>query len=107
MVVENKPGAAGLLAGAEVAKAAPDGHTLWFTLTGTINQNRVLFKKLPCDPGKDFVHVSGFDSGPLPVGVPTATPIRTFKDFVDLGRRQRLTLRNDSPGSCPHSWRTS
>lgn len=102
VIVENKPGAAGMLAGAEVAKAAPDGHTLWFTLTGTINQNRVLFKKLPYDPDKDFMYVSGFDSGPLPIGVPAASPIKTFKDFVELGRKQRLTLGNYSPGSYPH-----
>lgn len=102
VVVENRPGAGGMLAGAEVAKAAPDGHTLWFTLTGTLHQNRVLFKKMPYDPDKDFVHVSGFDSGPLPVGVPVASPIKTFKDFVDLARKQRLTLGNYSPGSYPH-----
>ena len=102
VVIENKPGAAGMLAGGEVAKAAPDGHTLWFTLTGTLNQNRVLFKKMPYDPDKDFTYVSGFDSGPLPVGVPTASPVKSFKEFVELGRRQRLTLGNYSPASYPH-----
>ncbi len=102
VVVENKPGAAGMLAGADVAKSAPDGHTFWFTLTGTMNQNRVLFKKMPYDPDKDFVHVSGFDSGPLPLAVLATSPWKTFKDLVDAARRQRVTLGNYSPGSYPH-----
>jgi tripartite-type tricarboxylate transporter receptor subunit TctC len=102
VVIENRAGAAGMLAGAEVAKSAPDGHTLWFTLTGTINQNRVLFKKMPYDPDKDFVHVSGFDSGPLPMAVPLASPVKSFRDLLELGRKQRITLGNYAPGSYPH-----
>jgi len=102
VLVENKPGAGGMLAGGEVGKAAPDGYTFWFTLTGTLNQNRVLFRKMPYDPDKDFVYVAGFDSGPLPMAVQAASPVKSFKDLVDLGRRERITLGNYSPGSYPH-----
>ena len=102
VVVENRAGAAGMLAGAEVAKAAPDGYTFWFTITGTMNQNRVLFKKMPYDPDKDFAYVAGFDSGPLPMAVPVASPVKTFKDLLELGRKQRITLGNYAAGSYPH-----
>jgi len=102
VVVENRAGAAGMLAGAEVAKAAPDGHTFWFTATGTMNQNRVLFKKMPYDPDKDFVYVAGFDAGPLPMAVPATSPVKTFNDLLELGRRRQITLGNYAPGSYPH-----
>jgi tripartite-type tricarboxylate transporter receptor subunit TctC len=101
VVVENRAGASGMLAGAEVAKSPPDGYTLWFTISGTVNQNRVLFKKMPYDPDKDFVHVAGFDSGPLTMAVPAASPVKTFSDLLELGRKQRITLGNYAPGSYP------
>jgi tripartite-type tricarboxylate transporter receptor subunit TctC len=101
VVVDNRAGAAGMLAGGEVAKAAPDGHTLWFTLSSTLAQNRVLFKKMPYDPDKDFVHVAGFSAGPLPMAVPVASPVKTFGDLLALGRRQRITLGNYAAGSYP------
>ena len=102
VVVENKSGAAGMIAGAEVAKAAPDGHTFWFTITGLMNQNRVFYKKMPYDPDKDFVYVSGFGSGHLPLAVNAASPIRNMRDVIELGRKQPITLGNYSTGSLPH-----
>src|SRR5687767_1239948 len=99
VVVDNRPGAAGMLAGGEVARAAPDGHTLWFTLSSTLAQNRVLFKKMPYDPDKDFVHVAGFSAGPLPMAVPLASSVKTFSDLLALGRKQRITLGNYAAGS--------
>lgn len=102
VVVDNKSGAAGMLAGAEVAKSAPDGYTFWFTITGTMNQNKVLFKKMPYDPDKDFAYVAGFDSGPLPMAVAASSPVKNFRDLLDLARRQRITLGNYAPGSYPH-----
>lgn len=102
MVIENKPGVSGMLAGAEVAKAAPDGYTLWFTITGSMNQNRVLYKKIPYDMDKDFAYVAGFDSGHLPLSVPGNSPIKNMRDLVELGKKQRITIGTYSPGSWPH-----
>jgi tripartite-type tricarboxylate transporter receptor subunit TctC len=102
VVVDNKPGAAGMLAGGEVARAAADGHTLWFTLSGTVSTNRVLFKKMPYDPDRDFVHVAGFDAGSLPMAVPAASPVRNMAQLVEQGRKQRLTFGNYATGSLPH-----
>ena len=101
-LVDNKPGASGMLAGAEVAKAAPDGHTFWFTITGSTNHNRVFYKKMPYDPDKDFVHVSGFHAGHLPLAVNASSPIKSMKDLVEMGKKQRITIGNYSPGSLPH-----
>src|SRR5262245_14476298 len=54
VVVENKTGAAGAIGAELVKNAAPDGYTLMFTNSTTMVQNKVLFKKLPYDPDKDF-----------------------------------------------------
>jgi tripartite-type tricarboxylate transporter receptor subunit TctC len=91
-----------MIAGAEVAKSAADGYTFWFTLSGSINQNRVIFKKMPYDPDRDFVLVSAFDPGPLPLAVNASSSIHSLRDLVELGRKQRITFGNYAPGSSPH-----
>jgi tripartite-type tricarboxylate transporter receptor subunit TctC len=101
VIVENKPGAAGMLAGADVARAAPDGHTLWLTLSGATGQNRVFFQNVPYDPDNGFTHVSGFDPGPLPLGVNAASKVRNMRDLIELGRTQWITFGNFAPGSLP------
>lgn len=100
--VENKAGASGMIAAAELARAAPDGYTFMFTISTTINQNRVLYKKMAYDPDRDFAYVSGFDAGHLPLAVNSASPIRSAREFLDLARRERVTLGNYSAGSFPH-----
>jgi tripartite-type tricarboxylate transporter receptor subunit TctC len=101
-VVENKPGASGMIAAAEVAKSAPDGYTYLFTIATTLNQNRVLYKKMPFDPDRDFTYVSGFDSGQLPLAVNQGVKATNMTEFVELARRERVTLGNYSAGSYPH-----
>ena len=101
-VVENKPGASGMIGAAEVAKAPPDGQTFLFTISTTINQNRVLYKKMPFDPDKDFTYVSGFHAGHLPLAVSAASPVKTVREFIDLAKRERVTMGNYSAGSYPH-----
>ena len=102
VVVENKPGAGSMIAATEVAKAAPDGYTYLFTITGAINQNRVLYKKMPYDPDKDFTYVSGFHAGHLPLAVAAGVKANNAREFVELAKRERVTMGNYSPGSYPH-----
>ena len=101
-IVENRPGASGMIGGAEVAKAAPDGHTFLFTISTSMNQNRVLYKKMPYDPDKDFTYVSGFDAGHLPLAVAAGVKVANMREFVELARRERVTMGNYSAGSYPH-----
>src|SRR4051812_40841347 len=102
VVVENKPGASGAIGGAEVAKAAPDGYTFLFTISTSMNQNRVLYKKLPYDADKDFTYVSGFDAGHLPLAVAAGVKVANMTEFVEMARRERVTMGNYSAGSFPH-----
>ena len=58
VVVENRPGAGGNLGTALVARAAPDGYTLGFSIPGPLAVNTVLYKKMEYDPFKDLAPVS-------------------------------------------------
>ena len=72
--VENKAGAGGAIAAEQVKRAAPDGYTLMWTISTTMIMNKVLFKKLPYDPDKDFVLISWMDAGHLPTIVNKNVP---------------------------------
>ena len=60
--VENRPGAGGNIGGAEAARSAPDGHTLFMTTSGIQAINPVLYSKMPFDPAKDLVPVAALVS---------------------------------------------
>lgn len=101
-LVENRPGASGMIGGAEAARSAPDGYTFLFTISTSMNQIRVLYKKMLYDPDKDFVYVSGFDAGHLPLAVAAGVKAANMREFVELARRERITMGNYSAGSYPH-----
>ena len=86
VVVDNKPGASGMLGADIVAKAAPDGYTI---LVGTNSTNaalKFLMKKLPYDQDSAFAPVAYIGSVPLMVAVNVDVPAKTLKEFVDLAK---------------------
>lgn len=78
------------------------GYTFLFTISTAINQNRVLYKKMSYDPDKDFTYVSGFDAGHLPLAVAAGVKAANMREFVELAKRERVTMGNYSAGSYPH-----
>ena len=102
VVVENKPGAGGTVA-AQAVKASPaDGYTLLFALTGTMVQNRVLYRNLPYDPDKDFVFISTISSGGLVLMAHKSTGATNMKEFVEYARRSRTNVGTWGAGSAAH-----
>ncbi len=81
-VVENKAGAQGSIAAAEVAKAAPDGHTLMLTTNTPQAANVSLFKKLPYDPVKDFAPVARLGTISFMIMVRSDFPAQNLKQFI-------------------------
>lgn len=101
-VVENKPGAGGVIAIDAVVKSPPDGHTLLVTTSGTVWQNRVLFAKLPYNLDKDLAPIALFPSGPLVVAVSEKVPARNMREFIDHAKANATFMGSYAPGSYPH-----
>ena len=90
VVVDNKPGAAGLIAATEAARAAPDGYTLMLGETGQLSIAPSSYNKLPYDPVKDFVPVSQVVTADFVLLVnPQKVPARNAKEFVAWSRQQK------------------
>jgi len=90
VVVENMPGASGIIAHQAVARAEADGHTLLFTNTSGMAINLVSFKRLPYDPRKDFTAVAIVCSlGPQMLSVNADLPVRNMDEFIAYARKSR------------------
>src|SRR5215467_5086425 len=102
VVVENKTGAAGAI-GAEMVKSSPaDGYTLMFTNSTTMVQNKVLFRKLPYDPDKDFALVAWFNTGHLPTAVNKDVPAKNVAEFAAWAKDRKVSLATYGAGSYAH-----
>ena len=104
VVVDNKPGAGGLIAASEAARAAPDGYTLMLGETGQLSIAPSSYNKLPYDPAKDFAPVSQVVTADFALLVnPQKVPARTVKDFVTWTQQQKgLFLATFGAGTPGH-----
>ena len=83
LVVENLPGASGIIAHQAAARAAPDGYTFIFTNTSGLATNPVTFKTLPYDPTKDFTPVAMVvDFGPQMLSVNAEVPVKSVAELI-------------------------
>jgi tripartite-type tricarboxylate transporter receptor subunit TctC len=85
VVIENKPGAGGVVAGDTVAKADADGHTLLLMSNGTA-VSAGLFKALPYDTVKDFAPISTLGFFDIAVVVPQNSPYKTLPELLAFAR---------------------
>lgn len=85
VVINNKPGASGIIGAQHVAKSAPDGYTVLVGVTSMIQQP-ALMPDLPYDPLKDFVPVVQTAHTSNLFLVPKNSPAKSMKEFVDLAK---------------------
>jgi len=99
VVVENRPGAALMLAAATVAKAEPDGYTLLVSTSSAMAINPVLYKKVSYDPIKDFVPISFYVKSPMILVVHPDLPAKTVPELITLLKNAKTPLTYSSPGA--------
>jgi tripartite-type tricarboxylate transporter receptor subunit TctC len=98
VVVENRPGAAGNIGADTVAKAAPDGYTLFMGLIGALAPSMALYPKLPYDLMRDFAPVGVVADSLLVLFVHPSLPVKTLKDLVALAKARPGELNYASCG---------
>ncbi len=102
-VVENRPGANGVIAAEYVAHAAPDGYTLFMATSPQIAIYPSL-TKVPYDPVKDFAPVSNIATSPFVLTIHKSFPAKTLKEFVDYvkARPGQVPFGSAGTGSLTH-----
>jgi tripartite-type tricarboxylate transporter receptor subunit TctC len=104
VVVENKPGAAGNIGSSDIAKSAPDGHSLLLTNINIVSMNPVLIANMPFDPQKDFAPISLLGTTALALVVHPSVPANNVRELIDLARKGpgRLNYASSGNGSPQH-----
>ena len=97
--VENKPGGAGVTAMQDVAKAAPDGHTIILGHVGTLAVNPYMLKSQPYDVNKDFMPVTLLAKVPNVFVIHPDVPATNFKEFVAYAKKNPGKLNYGSAGN--------
>jgi len=102
-VVENKPGAGGVIGAEQVARAAPDGYTIALT-TSALNMNAALRKSLPFEVAKDFEPVAVVAYAPSVLVVHPSLGVKSVQELVALAKSKpgKLSYASAGPGTPAH-----
>ncbi|MDH7797395.1 MULTISPECIES: tripartite tricarboxylate transporter substrate binding protein [unclassified Beijerinckia] len=102
-IVENRPGAGGVVGAQAAARAEPDGHTLFLASVSNLSANPTLYKKLPYDPAKDFVPLALAAATPFVLVVNPALPVKSVADLIAYvkARPGQINYASSGPG-VPH-----
>lgn len=103
IVIDNRGGAGGLIGTEAAARAAPDGHTMLFTITTHVT-SPVVLRRFPYDPVADFAPIGKLGVTPLVLCASPSTQGNTVQDFVGWARGKDLSYASYAPGSSGHAY---
>ena len=106
VIVENKPGAQGMVGAEMVKNAAADGHTFLYVNSSMMCINPYVYKKLPYDGFKDFVPVTQHGLAPLAMVTPPSLGLKSVKELVAWARERKgkVNYASFGTGSSSHIW---
>jgi tripartite-type tricarboxylate transporter receptor subunit TctC len=99
VIVENKPGAATMLAATQVAQSPPDGHTMVVLTSSALAINQALYKQLNYNPETDFTPVSLYVKSPLILVVNPNLPPKTAREFIEHAKKTTPPMSYVSVGA--------
>jgi tripartite-type tricarboxylate transporter receptor subunit TctC len=104
VVIENKPGGAGVVAGETIAKGKPDGYTLAVATSAVMAIRPTLFKVRPFEPLTDFVPISHYVKSPFVLIVNPSLPVSSVQEFVKYAKERpgQLSYSSSGIGGAPH-----
>jgi tripartite-type tricarboxylate transporter receptor subunit TctC len=104
IIIDNKAGAAGMIAGEIVARAEPDGKTFFVGSNAPLVINQAIYAKMPYDPEKSFIPVSGMGKSPLLLVTRSNLGVKDVAGLIAMGKKEpgKLTMGSASSGNITH-----
>lgn len=102
VLVENKPGASGTMGASQVAKSPADGYTLMLSSASPLVIAPHLLGKLPFNVNQDFAAINTVGLTPEAIAVGPSLPVKSFRELLDLSKKQEITISSSGNGGLPH-----
>ncbi len=102
VIVENKPGASGVIASTHVSKADPDGYNLLLSSASALVIAPHLMPKKPFDVTKDLVSIGTLGWTPETIVTGPSLNVKDFREFMELAKTREITISSSGNGGLPH-----